>query len=238
MRPSNPFTTWPAALAMLILRYTCRIRLHNDPRPALRTASERYVYSVLHAHQISAAIDGERGTAAMVSRSKDGELIVLGLRMFGIKAIRGSSQRDRSDKGGRSALKELVAHVASGCPAYMAVDGPRGPRNRVHKGIAVLSQETGAAVINVVAIPNRRWIFARAWDRFQIPVPFCRIDAHFGEPIRPQAGENVEDYRRRIEISLNQLERTWDPDEAVRQPSVEPPLARRRPGPLKIPQVS
>jgi lysophospholipid acyltransferase (LPLAT)-like uncharacterized protein len=199
---------------MLLLRATCRVRLHNDPRAKLRAAGVPYIYSVLHAQQLAAATCGDRGTAAMVSQSRDGEYVARGLSAVGIKPIRGSSKRQGQDKGGLSALENLIEHVRGGSPAYLAVDGPRGPRNRVHKGIAVLSQKTGAAVLNVAVVPSRRWIFARSWDRFQIPWPFCRIDTYFGTPIEPRQGESVEEYRRRIEESLNALEVLRDPAEA------------------------
>lgn len=205
---------WFIALAMLILRATCRARIHDDPRPVLRANGARYVFSVLHAHQIAAATCRERGTAAMVSQSRDGDFVAVGLRLLGIKTIRGSSRRRGEDKGGLSALRSLGEHVRSGHPAYLAVDGPRGPRNRVHKGIAVLSQQSGAAVLNAVAVPTRRWIFKRTWDRFQIPKPFCRIDVYVAVPIWPEQGEPVEQYRRRIERSLCQLESIRDAAEA------------------------
>jgi lysophospholipid acyltransferase (LPLAT)-like uncharacterized protein len=212
---------WFIALGMLLLRAMCRVRLHDDPRLALRTARVPYVYSVLHAQQLAAATCGDGGTAAMVSQSRDGALIVLGLKCVGIKPIRGSSRRRGRDNGGITALHNLIEHVRSGSPAYLAVDGPTGPRNRVHKGIAVLSQQTGATVLNVAVVPARRWIFELSWDRFQIPIPFCRIDTYFAAPIRPQLGESVEDYRRRIEASLNGLEALRDPAEAVRCPAHE-----------------
>jgi lysophospholipid acyltransferase (LPLAT)-like uncharacterized protein len=204
---------WFIAIGMLILRWTCRVNLRDDPRPRLRSEGAHYVYSVLHAHQISAATCRERGTAAMVSQSKDGDFVATGLRMAGIKTIRGSSRNGDQDKGGLSALHELAEHVRTGAPAYLAVDGPRGPRNRVHKGVAVLSLRTGAAVLNVVAVPTRRWIFQRSWDRFQIPKPFCRIDI-FAELIWPQDGESVDDYRRLIEESLSRMESLHDPIES------------------------
>jgi lysophospholipid acyltransferase (LPLAT)-like uncharacterized protein len=206
---------WFIALGMLILRATCRVRLHSDPRRKLRADGALYVYSVLHANQIAAATCGDRGTAAMVSQSRDGDFVALGLKLAGIKTIRGSSRRRGKDKGGLTALSNLIEHVRTGHPAYLAVDGPRGPRNRAHKGIAVLSQQTGAAVLNVVAVPTRRWIFKRSWDRFQIPKPFCRIDISFAKPIWPQQDEPIELYRRRIEQSLYQLELLGDPPEAV-----------------------
>jgi lysophospholipid acyltransferase (LPLAT)-like uncharacterized protein len=206
---------WIIALGMLVLRATCRIRMHNDPRPTLRADGARYIYSVLHAHQIAAATRSDPGTAAMVSRSRDGDFVALGLRLAGIKTIRGSSlRRSSKDKGGLSALSELAEHLRSGAPAYLAVDGPRGPRNRVHKGIAALSHRTGAAVLNVVAVPTRRWIIRRSWDRFQIPKPFCRIDIIMAAPIWPRPDESIEEYRRRIEQSLCQLEALHDPVEA------------------------
>jgi lysophospholipid acyltransferase (LPLAT)-like uncharacterized protein len=204
---------WFIALGMFLLRVFCRVRIHGDPRPKLRLDGVPYVYSVLHAHQIAAATCREHGTAAMVSQSKDGDFVALGLRMAGIKTIRGSSRRGIEDKGGLSALNELVAHVRSGSPAYLAVDGPRGPRNQVHKGIAALSKQTGAVILNVVAVPTRRWVFKRSWDRFQIPKPFCRIDIHVA-PIWPQTDESIEAYCRRIERSLCELEMSCDAAEA------------------------
>jgi lysophospholipid acyltransferase (LPLAT)-like uncharacterized protein len=213
MKLSTRTSGWVIALAVLILRACCRIRLHNDPRPKLRSKSQTYVYSVLHSHQIAAVIDGEQGTGAMVSRSDDGELLVPCLLMCGIVPIRGSNRRNSGDKGGLAAIEALIEHVKGGAPGYLAVDGPRGPRNHVHKGIAVLSQRTGVAVINMVAVPKRRWIFTHAWDRFQIPKPFTTIHGYFSEPLFYREGEGVEQYRKRIEISLNDLEREHDPIE-------------------------
>ena len=214
MKLSTAVSGWFIALAVIILRATCRIRLHQDPRPDLRKNVQAYVYSVLHSHQIAAVIDGERGTGAMVSRSDDGELLVPCLWICGIVPIRGSNRRKSGDKGGLAAIESLIEHIAGGAPGYLAVDGPRGPRNRVHKGIAVLSQRTGAAVVNMVAVPSHRWIFTHAWDRFQIPKPFATIHGYFGEPIFPCEGEGVEQYRKRIEIALNDLERKHDPIES------------------------
>jgi lysophospholipid acyltransferase (LPLAT)-like uncharacterized protein len=207
----------PAAIALLmvVLRWTCRVRMHNDPRAALRAAGVPYVYSVLHAQQLAAATCGHRGTAAMVSQSQDGALVALGLKLVGIIPIRGSNRRGGRDRGGLAALNNLIEHVRGGGPAYLAVDGPRGPRNRVHKGIAVLSRQANAAVLNVVIVPNRRWIIKRSWDRLQIPVPFCRIDTYFGDPLWPRAGETAESFRRRIEADLNELEKIYDPSEAA-----------------------
>jgi lysophospholipid acyltransferase (LPLAT)-like uncharacterized protein len=208
--------SYGAALTILILRATCRVRIHNDPRPELRKRGVAYIFSVLHAHQVASIIRGERGTGAMVSRSRDGQIIVPALRIGGIIPIRGSGIRPgRQSKGGLEALDALASHLKSGKPAYLAVDGPGGPRGKVHKGAAVLSQRTGAAILPMVAIPKRRWLLAKAWDRLQIPKPFTSIEAYFGEPLFAEEGESAESFRQRIELALNQLEKVHDPSEAA-----------------------
>ena len=105
MKPSASVSGWFIAMAVLILRACCRIRLHNDPRPGLRASSRAYIYSVLHSHQIATVIQGETGTGAMVSRSDDGELLIPCLRVRGIVPIRGSIAR-RAATGAASALSK------------------------------------------------------------------------------------------------------------------------------------
>jgi lysophospholipid acyltransferase (LPLAT)-like uncharacterized protein len=210
----RPIIAWFTALAIVLLRFSCRIRRHGDPRPLLRCNGQVYAYSVLHAHQVSAIMDGEPGTGALVSRSADGGLIIPSLIARGIVPIRGSSSLRGRDKGGMAAFQQLIHHLAEGHPAYFAVDGPRGPRNHVHLGVALLSQKTGAAVLNIIPVPSRRWILRGTWDRLQIPKPFSTIDVHFAEPLFPRDGETAENYRVRIELSLTSLELEHDPVEA------------------------
>ena len=137
--------SWLIALAIFILRASCRVRVYNDPRPRLQAEGQPYTYSVLHAHQIAVVINRERGTAAMVSQSADGQLLMPAFSMLGVKPMRGSSSSHRNqehNKGGRAALRGLADHLRSGKPAILAVDGPRGPRGRVEIpvpfGLAIL----------------------------------------------------------------------------------------------------
>ena len=220
--------SWGIAAAVLLIRSTTRVNSHNDQRPYLRARGQNFVFSFLHAHQLGIIMIGERGTGAMVSQSQDGELVVPSLKVSGCVPVRGSKWRPNSgsSKGGREAVKALTEHVLSGKPAAVAVDGPRGPRGRVHKGIAAISQKTGAAVLNTVAIPSRRTILQRTWDKMQIPLPFGRIDGYFADPIYPRAGEKLEAYRQRIEASLHQLERRAER------------LAKGEPVPVAMPQQS
>lgn len=199
---------------MNLLRLTCRIRPINDPRERLRREGKTYLFAGLHAHQLSIIIRAEPGTGAMVSRSKDGELIVRVLHSRGVTPIRGSSGGRR--KGGATALRALVNHVEQGNPAFLAVDGPKGPRGTVHAGVALLAQKTGAPVLPLSLVPSKRIIVSQVWDRVQIALPFCRIDAHFGEPIEPRGGESLAEFTQRVQDALDALEMATDPSEAAR----------------------
>ena len=212
---------WPIAAYVLLLRRTCRVRIHDDPRPELLHRGERIAYSILHAHQLAAAINTDPDTAAMVSQSGDGDLVVRAFRALGVTPVRGSSQKNGRDRGGVAALDALVEHVSTGSPAIIAVDGPRGPRGRVRKGIAALALRADATVVNVVLVPRWRLRITISWDRFQVPLPFSRIDAYFADPIRPEPNEGIESIRRRIETALNELELAHDPSEAA-------PVRRRK----------
>lgn len=202
---------WVFGLTLLLLRMTCRLRVHNDSRNALAIQGFRHVYGTFHSHQIGGLWAAERGTGAIVSRSADGEIVVPSLRLFGHVAIRGSS--GTGSKGGATALQALIEHVKNGHVAMLAVDGPRGPRGRVQKGIGLLAKKTNAAVLMAVSVPSRRWVITKTWDRLQIPKPFSRIDLYMSEPLVPRQSESLEEFTRRIESALAQLELEYDPEE-------------------------
>ena len=207
---SRKLIGWVIAFAVAIVRMTCRARFHNDRRPELKKKGQTYIYCILHAQQLGAVFGRERKTGAMVSRSADGEILVPSLRIRGIKPFRGSS-----NKGGMKAFEQMVEHSAMGLPTYFAVDGPRGPRGYVQRGIADLAQQTNSCVLVTMALPTRRWILPKAWDRFQIPKPFSRVDVTFAEPLYMAESEPVLDFRKRVNDRLLSQEKVFDADEAV-----------------------
>jgi lysophospholipid acyltransferase (LPLAT)-like uncharacterized protein len=194
------------------LRLTCRFRVHNDTRAAVVSQGYRYVFGTCHAFQIAGVVSAEKGTGAMVSRSMDGEMVVPLLKRCGHIPIRGSSGTGK--KAGGPALKSLIQHVIQGRPAMLAMDGPRGPRGSVQRGIAMLGVKTNAAVFLALGIPSRRMTLRKTWDRFQIPMLFCRIDLYLSEPLICQAGESLEGFQRRIEACWWEMEERHDPQEA------------------------
>jgi len=220
---------WLLGFAVLILRLTCRHRHHSDPRSKLAKSGTHRVFGALHAMQLAGSMAAVRGVGTMVSRSIDGEILIPGLKLRGIVPIRGSG--GRQSKGGATALHRLIQHAQTGEPVMIAIDGPRGPRGVVKKGIALLAQKSDAVIVPVVAIPQRRWVFSRTWDRIQIPKPFSVINYYYADPIVPESGESLESLADRTEQALHRLEKEHDPQEAkflVRRSDLSQPDRRRQ----------
>lgn len=199
---------WLIGLVASLWRLTCQCRFENDSRPALKQVGKNYIYALLHAHQMAAVLGCDEKMSAMVSRSKDGDLLVPSLRLRGVIPVRGSTRSRGQDKGGQEALHELQQLMEQGIPALLAVDGPKGPRNKVHRGVAKLALTTGAIILPVAAISSSYWVLSRTWDKFQIPKPFCKIRIVFSNPIDPMTMPDEEQLCDKIEQELRALEQS------------------------------
>lgn len=114
---------------------------------------------------------------AMVSQSRDGELIARVIESLGMPTIRGSSSR-----GGVKALVSAIRLIErQGHDVVITVDGPRGPRHVVKDGAILLASRTGAHIMPVRVSMHRAHVFQKAWDKFQLPWPFARCRVVFGQ---------------------------------------------------------
>jgi lysophospholipid acyltransferase (LPLAT)-like uncharacterized protein len=119
-----------------------------------------------------------RGTAIMISRHTDGEIIARIVARHGYIPVRGSTSR-----GGGSALREMIAMAEAGVREFaITPDGPRGPRHVAQPGVVQLASHTGFAIVpsSASARPGR---FLESWDRFLLPGPFARTAVVYGDPI-------------------------------------------------------
>lgn len=181
---------WAARVCIVLYKKSCRVTVRNDPRPALRAQQRPYVYALLHAQQVAAVLaNDEPQMAAMVSRSRDGDILAAALQSTGVVPVRGSSARNGVDKGGSQALQQLAGVLAPNCPALLAVDGPRGPRGYVRRGVFALAKERDAYILPVVVLAKRSWLLRRTWDQTRIPYPFAALVLAFAEPFQPPQDE-------------------------------------------------
>ena len=120
----------------------------------------------------------DRHGAALISASRDGELLADAVQRFGFDVVRGSSSRL-----GASAILQLTDVLASGHDVVITPDGPRGPSYELGPGIILLAQKSGAAVVPVNMEYSSCWR-VKSWDRFIVPRPFAKVRVIIGQPQR------------------------------------------------------
>lgn len=134
---------------------------------------------------------------AVASRHKDGRMMAKLQRLFGLRAIYGSSHR-----GGVSVLREGLRVLSKGdWGICMSPDGPGGPSLRVQDGALYFAKMSGAPIIPVCYSCSRAWLQNR-WDRYLVALPFSKIVCNIGEPVfvpRKATEEEFEKIRTDLE---------------------------------------
>jgi len=139
--------------------------------------------------------------SAMISGSRDGDLIAGVVERLHFRPVRGSSTR-----GGREALSAMVEDLREHSFAVHATDGPTGPRGVVKAGLIRMSQLSGAPIVPVFISFSRAWTLG-SWDRMLVPKPFSRVVVRWGDPISVPTeldGQAFEDLRKDIERRLRE----------------------------------
>jgi lysophospholipid acyltransferase (LPLAT)-like uncharacterized protein len=136
-----------------------------------------------HQHQLFGArfllmmqAKGKLRAGFLISPSVDGELGAMMVRRLGAYVIRGSSSHT-----GALALKDYFqALIREKVSPIITPDGPRGPAFVVKPGAILLAQMSGRPMLPIAYAASRARLVA--WDRFVMPMPFCRIAIGVGPP--------------------------------------------------------
>jgi len=166
-----------AYLYVSFVGLTSRLRwLGAEHVAAARRVKGPMIYAFWHQRQVFFTWT-HRGAHAkvLVSRSADGEIIAQVMRLSRIGACRGSSSR-----GAAVAAREMLEALNDGFDVAVTCDGPKGPAREVKAGILYLAQKTGLPIIPIASAVSRKLEFPRAWDRFQVPLPFSRAVVIYG----------------------------------------------------------
>jgi hypothetical protein len=139
------------------------------------------------------------GTAVLVSRHRDGELITRVVEPLGIVTARGSSTR-----GGEAGVRGMLAWAGRDRHLAVTPDGPRGPAEQVKPGALFLAERTGRRIVPI-AMAARPVRALRSWDRFRVPWPFARVLVSHGAPF--QVADSGECARLEFERALVSLTR-------------------------------
>jgi lysophospholipid acyltransferase (LPLAT)-like uncharacterized protein len=187
---------WLVAFGFRLLQLWGRtLRYEIDDRAGVvgRSVTENYIGALWHNRLLVFPLVlrrffPERHGAALISASRDGDLLADAVRRFGYDVVRGSSSRL-----GASAILQLAQVLASGGDVVITPDGPRGPAYELGPGIIFLAQKSGAAVVPMNLEYSRCWRLG-SWDRFIVPRPFAKVRVLINRPHRVESTVTPEEF--------------------------------------------
>ena len=117
-----------------------------------------------------------RNFSALVSQSKDGEILTRLLKRWNYTVIRGSS-----NMGGKEALDLLLRESAKGKNIAITPDGPKGPVFEMKAGAVVCAKKNRIPLYLLGVRYSKKYIL-KSWDKFEIPKPFSKVLLVYSDP--------------------------------------------------------
>ena len=193
-------------LIQLLVR-TLRFEIEDRGGIVLAARASPFIFPVWHNRllllpAIFRRFLAERNAAALISASRDGDMLAAFVERYGYGTIRGSSSRR-----GASAMLRLTEVFESGTHIVITPDGPRGPVYEMGRGVIFLAQKTNADVVPASVEFSRSWRL-RSWDRFMIPRPFATVRVILGSRMRiadTADDEEFEAERLRLQNAVMEL---------------------------------
>ncbi|MHC4717558.1 MAG: lysophospholipid acyltransferase family protein [Planctomycetota bacterium] len=165
---------------------THRYRFVLDDAAAVPHTAAPSIYVFWHEMLLFPTFTHGSAVTPLVSHSSDGELIDQVIRRFGGRTIRGATDRDGTDRGGRRAFRQMLRY---GREHHVAIplDGPVGPRRRVSPGAVVLASRNSMPIIPLGIAPSWSRTVGPAQGPIHLPMLFCGVWFVVGRPldIRP-----------------------------------------------------
>ncbi len=188
---------------------TYRIEIKNyEAVNALSKTGKPFIAAFWHGRMIIPwYIHRKYKIAALVSRSKDGEILTRLLKSWNYRVIRGSSHI-----GGKEALKLMEETISDGYCLAITPDGPTGPPNKMKPGTVVLAKRKSVPLFLIGTASKKFWEL-KSWDNFQVPKLFTKVSVIYSEPIYIEQNMEREEIEKRIEVfglKLNELQKEAD----------------------------
>ncbi|MEN8192605.1 MAG: lysophospholipid acyltransferase family protein [Bacteroidota bacterium] len=188
-----------------VLCKSVKIKFENSKQiDQLINSGENVVFAFWHGTMlIPWYLQRNNNFAALVSQSKDGDLLANILTKWNYNVARGSSH-----KGGKEAMEILLQKADSGFSVSITPDGPTGPPRNMKAGAVIIAQRSSIQLVLCGIGYQHRYIL-NSWDKFEIPKFFSRINVIYSDPIyidndleREQVSKIIDDCGEK----LNQLQ--------------------------------
>lgn len=114
----------------------------------------------------------------VVSPSNDGKFAGFVCQKLGFSVLYGSS-----NKAAVSLVRNALQVLKTSRQLCIVGDGSRGPAFQVQQGVRYLAAKAQVPLIFVECSSSWKLTFAKSWDKFQLPLPFSKINVHVHTPM-------------------------------------------------------
>lgn len=164
----------------------------------------QYLFAFWHGKQFLPVLElvkHKTKLAALVSPSRDGNMLSVWLEKLGYIVLRGSSRDDNI-----KSLKQMLRVLKQGVSLGFGVDGPIGPAFKIKPGIAYMAQKLNIAIVPIGSSFATKKIFDKAWDKYEIPKPFSKAVFYLGDPTYITKESDLEEANKMLEQKINAAE--------------------------------
>lgn len=188
-----------------VLCKSVRIEFENEDAFLTKIKEHNIVLAFWHGKMaIGWYLLKNKNAAAIVSRSRDGDLLSELLKHWNYKLARGSSS-----KGGKDAMELLLNFARQKMNIAITPDGPKGPERKMKAGAVITAKKSGVPLI-LAGIGYSNYWQLKSWDKMKIPKPFSKAKVIFSDPIFIDANLSYDDTSKLIELyekELNKLDK-------------------------------
>ncbi len=184
-----------------LLYKTLRVEIKYDPDYEV---TKQYLGAFWHGKQflpVFAMSKHQTKRAALVSPSKDGEILTAWLEKIGYTVIRGSSRHHNT-----RALAQMIKALKAGYGIGYGIDGPIGPIYKVKPGMTHMAKKLGLEILPMGSAFSRKWVMHKAWDKYEIPKPFSKAILYVGKPIAIDKEADLEQSNLLLEAKIHEAE--------------------------------
>jgi lysophospholipid acyltransferase (LPLAT)-like uncharacterized protein len=189
-----------AFIAINSLFKTLRIKIKNGENISkMNSSGGNYVVAFWHGSMGIGWYLHRDNIAALVSQSKDGDILANILKKWNYHIVRGSSSN-----GGKEALSLMVELLNQKYSLAITPDGPKGPAAKMKAGVVVAAKRSSVPLF-LIGIGIKKKYVMKSWDRFEIPKPFTKVNVVYSDPILISNAINSEEISSKIEEYENLL---------------------------------
>ncbi|MCX6168786.1 MAG: lysophospholipid acyltransferase family protein [Ignavibacteriales bacterium] len=192
-----------SAAIRLLLRSLRITTVNGESLSRLQQEKKNFVTAFWHGSMmIGWFIHRNDNASALVSQSKDGDVLASILEKWNYHVVRGSSST-----GGSDALTVMILLIREGYSLAITPDGPRGPIYNMKAGAVITAKKSNVPLF-LVGIGIKKKFVLKSWDRFEVPKPFSKVVVVYSEPIYIDQNLSHEETNQKIiecEELLNKL---------------------------------